>query len=514
MPSCTLASDTSSSTATPQGSAEQDSDIILSGTVQQQTNDKPFKCWICGFRFSAEFEIDDHLRRYYQNNLDTTHTSESITAVFNLDNPRVFLFCESGCIFLKCLFCEQVLRKLSVFLIHNMMHCTKNPRGEPQILRPASTARAAVFDIIKIVDSNLLPTPEQRSIIAGANEISICSRIECGSLLNKFDSRPHRKCPAASTSDPTRLKCKFADCSFEADKKKLISHYTTWHLIYLSNVNLQQDDMDFLNSKRSRIVARLIDNVSLASPPNHGSYPQNGTTNTQFPNQDTQSANAPSMGYRRDTIFQGSVPQVQHLPTAPQVAASGSISTQNPNNAAVAACNSMPPGSQQINSHVRPRIPQHTTGPPAPSLVSNYNQFYSPQSTNHSGMTYTANNYQTAQQNVYPQYAQQQQQRVPAMPQQWVMYRNQHPQTRPASYSVASGGQFRTFTPLVTTQQPPSVVAPSSVQTPATQHMQHAFGHPQHLVQAPGTQPQVQNSQPQQQEPSNNSGGYQYINWS
>ena len=490
----------------PEESVEQVSNVVASGVVQP-TQEKPFKCWICDFRFTEEAEIDLHLRTTYQNASDSSHTPASITPLFNLDNPKILIFCESGAILLKCLLCDQIHKKLSQFLIHNMMHCPDNANRTPVRHQPPNSNRITVFDVIKTVDSNDLPANEERMILAGSNEISICGRIECGALLNKFDLRPHRRCLNSSSSDPTRIKCKYANCSFEGDKKNLITHYTMSHLILLSNVNLQREECEFLNVHRNANVSRLIHPPSPGIQNNHGGGGmQNAVVqHSQFPNRTTTSNNAASMGYHSDTILQGTVPPATN------------ISGNNPN----VASNRMPPGAQQVNSHIHPSMAQHTSVTQQQPRVTNYNQFYvsSTQPNQCDGNANVAY-YQPTQQNMYvqqqPSYVQQQQPQAMNVLQQRFVYQNRtatHPQQRTP---FQAGGPFRSFRPLVSTQQPTQ-----HLQQP-TQHLQQPTQHMQHSRPPPAqTQPirqsyghsQVQSSNQSIQQPSNSS-SFAYLNWS
>ena len=226
--------------------------VEASGQVSRDESEKIFKCWLCDFTFKEKAEIELHLRKFYQRDNDALHTHSNIAKMFNLDNPAVLLLNETASVYLKCLRCDEIYEKLSVFLVHCMMYCRYNFRGPC----PSPTSSSSnIFDTIKVVESATIGNDKDVDIIKGSNDVAICSKIECGCLLNRFDVRPH-KCADVAASQ--RLKCMFSSCDFEGEKKLLISHYCQTHLVRLSNVKLPPEEDSFLNSKRARLLDQLM----------------------------------------------------------------------------------------------------------------------------------------------------------------------------------------------------------------------------------------------------------------
>ena len=230
------------------------STCVLQNTTEAKTSklkydiSDEFSCWLCDFKFKERIQIDAHLRERYANEADLNHSQARISKLFSLDNPATLIITEKGTVFLKCTKCDEINQKLSTYLIHAMMHCPHKHTGPVHYSGPERGT--TVFKVITAVESGKLKSASDQEYIRGANDISICGQIECGSLLNRFDVRPH-KCQSARNSASSKLDCKFSKCNFMGDKKQLIEHYGTQHLIRLTNVRIQPEIEAALDSVKN-----------------------------------------------------------------------------------------------------------------------------------------------------------------------------------------------------------------------------------------------------------------------
>ena len=235
--------------------ASQCSSTAVANPSQLSSNEqREYKCWLCDFTYTEFHEIEAHLKNNYQKTPE--HFRDRMALLFGLDNPSILLLSENCAVHLKCLKCDQVQTLLSHYIIHVMMLCPFSHTGRVQ---HSSPYRTNVFDMIQVVEKANVRSEEFRELIKGVNEISICGHsLSCGSLLNKFDVRPHKCDQKGGSSGNYKLKCSFQNCPFEGEKKELISHYCFSHAIRLTNVNLPQEEEEFLARSKTRKLEHLL----------------------------------------------------------------------------------------------------------------------------------------------------------------------------------------------------------------------------------------------------------------